>query len=202
MFLACAIAIRVLVAATPVPYNCITSSSTFEALVSCFDAFQVPHDFYTQKTFNEAQPTPAERVAWSKSISLMMAVDENCTSINLPSAIQPFYAVSQFKDISGSSYCVLHEFGGRGGQYKKGWGPLTVHASRSAVARHIHLSAPHPGYDLGTPEQAARLFKETTAKSVFIAGRVRTVFMRKTECIRNRKYWKTDPAHENVRCLL
>jgi hypothetical protein len=91
----------------------------------------------------------------------------------------------------------------RCGTYLKGWGFMVVPASRVAVSRSVHISAPHPGYDLGTVEQAASIFENTGSKSLLVPGRTRTAFLKSSDCIvpvsARQDYFMTDPAHNNVR---
>ncbi|KIJ98830.1 hypothetical protein K443DRAFT_626384 [Laccaria amethystina LaAM-08-1] len=52
-----------------------------------------------------------------------------------------------------------------------------------AVSRNVHISAPHPRFDVGTPAQAAYIFKATGSKSLLIAGRTPTAFLNLSPCI-------------------
>lgn len=77
---------------------------------------------------------------------------------------------------------------------------MIVPERRAAVSRTIHISAPHPGFDVGTPSQAAYLFRATGAKSFLMAGRTRTAFLHPSPCISATSqsgYYETDPAHNN-----
>jgi hypothetical protein len=74
-------------------------------------------------------------------------------------------------------------------------------ARREAVSRNVHISAPHSGFDVGTPAQAAYIFKATGSKSLLIAGRTCTAFLNPSPCISTAflsGYYETDPAHNNV----
>lgn len=78
---------------------------------------------------------------------------------------------------------------------------MIVPARREAVSRDVHISAPHPGFDVGTPAQAAYIFKATGSKSFLMAGRTRTAFLNPSPCISTASlsgYYETDPAHNNV----
>ncbi|KAG6860873.1 hypothetical protein C0995_006553 [Termitomyces sp. Mi166 len=177
--------------------NCI-NINTLERVVDCFDNYTVGWDYYSQQTYNAAQPTPSERSAWLDTIRhLLDVVDGDCLSVKLPGILGDIYTISQFEeDITGTSYCVLSEVKGTDAQYDKGWG-LFITAARH-VSRHIHLSAPHPGYDLDTPQQATALFKSTNAKSLLIAGRSRLAFKEPIKCAPSPAstiYYMTDPAH-------
>jgi hypothetical protein len=74
---------------------------------------------------------------------------------------------------------------------------MAVPAKNTAVSRHVHISAPHPIYDPGTPQQAAANFANTGAKSLFVAGRHRDAYLA-SSCV-SAEYGKTDPAHDTVR---
>ncbi|KAG5651064.1 hypothetical protein H0H81_009999 [Sphagnurus paluster] len=128
-------------------------------------------------------------------------VDGNCLSITVPTPLNNIYAITQFKEQSGASYCVLAEIREENTRYAKGWGLFAVPATRAAVSRHIHLSAPHPLYDDNTPAQAAALFKSTKAKSLLIAGRSRLAFKEPTDCVAASEgdiYYTTDPGHNKL----
>jgi len=77
-----------------------------------------------------------------------------------------------------------------------------VPAFRGAVSRSVHISAPHPGYDLGTVEQAAYVFENTGSKSLLVPGWMRTAFLQPSNGIvpasAKQDYYMIDPAHNNV----
>ncbi|KAF8634781.1 hypothetical protein AX17_004111, partial [Amanita inopinata Kibby_2008] len=84
-------------------------------------------------------------------------------------------------------------------EYKKGWGFLAVPSTCAAVSRHVHILAPHPLYDRGTEIQAATVFQDIGAKSLYIPGRIQLAFPEPTSCIpptTGSMYYKTDPAHD------
>ncbi|KAG6811717.1 hypothetical protein H0H92_006118 [Tricholoma furcatifolium] len=177
---------------------------TIDQMVACFDNFTVPWNYYTQETYNAAQPTPSERSAWLDAINSLLNVNGNCSSVELSSTIIGTYAISQFYDPpSAASYCVLSEINasvnGTQYAYEKGWGLFITPMTPTSVLRNIHLSAPHPGYDLGTPQQAVALFRSTGAKSLLIAGRSRLAFESPSSCVSSPSpkttYYVTDPAH-------
>lgn len=186
------------------PASCLTKSSTFERLVSCFDAFTVPHAYYDQAKYDLAQPTTHQRVAWTSTVTALLSVDNNCTSISVPSSLQGIYDITVFKESGdvGSQYCVFYEKQADDDTYMKGWGLVAVPATREAMSRSIHLSVPHPAYDLGTAEQAASLFKCSGAHSLLVAGRHRGAHSKPSECIISKSsstiYYQTDPAHNHV----
>ncbi|KIK00086.1 hypothetical protein K443DRAFT_7930 [Laccaria amethystina LaAM-08-1] len=79
---------------------------------------------------------------------------------------------------------------------------MIVPERRVAVSRTIHISAPHPGFDIGTPSQAAYFFKATGAKSFLMAGRTRKAFLHPSPCISTTSqsgYYDTDPAYKNIK---
>ncbi|KAF4573311.1 hypothetical protein EYR36_007822 [Pleurotus pulmonarius] len=179
--------------------------STLEDVVTCFDKFTVSFEFYNQTTYDAAQPTPSELTAWTDTIAALLDVDGNCTSVTVPSALQEVYSVSLYEETASDStrsFCILSEtnFDTASGFYVRGWGLFAVPASRPQSARSLHFAAPHPVFDMNTPMQASALFKGTGAKSLLIAGRIRTAFKENTLCIQTDPeggpYYKTDPAHD------
>jgi len=177
-----------------------TTSSTLEQVVNCLDAYTVPEGHYDQLTYEAAQPSAAEHAAWLRTISSLLDVDGNCSLIVLPTVLIDTYVISQFTEPSGTSYCIFTEVHGEE-QYGRGWGLFVVPATRAAVSRYIHISAPHPAFDINTPQQAAALFKSTGAKSLFIAGRSRLSFKKQSDCVRGTAttmYFMTDPAHNKL----
>jgi hypothetical protein len=89
-----------------------------------------------------------------------------------------------------------------GGIYVKGWGFMVVPRLRTSVSRVVHFSAPHPGYNLATVQQAAFLFESTGSHSLLVPGRMRTAFLEPSECIPpaspSQQFCKTNPAHNIV----
>ena len=168
-----------------------------QSLVDCFDSYTVPEAFYNSSTYAIAQPTDVQRNDWKRLIRDLLVIDGNCNSIPIPSSLRSIYDVQLFHD-----YCVLYETTSSSGYYRKGWGLVVVQAHQSQVIRDLHFSAPHPAYDLGTPQQAAAVFGLTGARSLLIAGRCRKAFMQPSECAPPRSstddWYMTDPAHNNV----
>ncbi|KAF7436401.1 hypothetical protein PC9H_003234 [Pleurotus ostreatus] len=192
---------------TSPPIPCLSNSSllTLEDVVTCFDKFTVSFEFYNQSSYDTAQPTPFELTAWTDTIAALLDVDGNCTSVSVPSVLQDVYSVTLYEETasdSTQSFCILSEtnFDPASGFYIRGWGLFAVPASRPQPARSLHFSAPHPVFDMNTPMQASALFKRTGAKSLLIAGRIRTAFREPTLCIQTDPeggpYFKTDPAHD------
>ncbi|RUP44760.1 hypothetical protein BC936DRAFT_149040 [Jimgerdemannia flammicorona] len=82
-------------------------------------------------------------------------------------------------------------------EYEKGWGVFVVPKTARQVSRFIHLSAPHPKWDLGTPQQAAYLFANSGAKSLLVDGRHRWAISTQSACISAGNHSLTDPTHDN-----
>jgi len=179
------------------PSACLLTSQTIQGLSTCLDTFTAPHNSYTSKTYELAQPTADQRMDWKVAVKSLLEVDGNCSDTLLPLSLRDLYAVAPFQD-----FCVLYETSTQKGSYVKGWGFMVVPASRVAVSRSVHISAPHPGYDLGTVEQAAYVFENTGSKSLLVPGRTRTAFLQSSNCIvpasAKQDYYLTDPAHNNV----
>ncbi|KAF7293867.1 hypothetical protein HMN09_01182800 [Mycena chlorophos] len=184
------------------PIPCLHNSSTLETLVACFDNYTVPYDFYTAETYAEAQPLADQLHDWTTLIDSVLSVDGSCSSIPIPPSIAEIYSLSLFSDTSGpgAQYCVLSELYSLDGAYARGWGLFVVPATAQGVQRDVHLAAPHPQYDLFTPEQAGALFKAVGARSLLIAGRQRTAYALPSDCVVPTSnitvYYKTDPAHD------
>lgn len=169
-----------------------------QSLVDCFDSYTVPEGFYNSSTYAVAQPTGTQRDDWKHLIRDLLVVDGNCESIPIPSSLRSIYDLRLFQD-----YCVLYETtSSSSGYYSKGWGLIVVQAHQSQIIRDLHFSAPHPAYDLGTPQQAGAVFGLTGARSLLIAGRSRNAFIQPSECTHPRSstddWYVTDPAHNNV----
>jgi len=181
-----------------IPSSCLQQSQTIQGLATCLDKFTVPHDSYTPSTYTLAQPTVNQRKDWKIAVESLLEVNGNCSATSLPDSLQGLYNIEPFKD-----YCVLYETSTQSGMYLKGWGFMVVPAFRVPVSRNVHISAPHPGYDLGTVEQAASVFENTGSKSLLVPGRTRTAFLKSSDCIvpvsATQDYYMTDPAHNNVR---
>lgn len=181
--------------------NCL-QNSTFEDVITCFDTYTVSEGYYSDQTYTAAQPTADQLSGWEDLIASLLSVDGNCTSVVVPEAIADIYDVSLFKDLAGPQYCVVSESTSIDGLYAKGWGLVVVPAAREAIMRDIHLAAPHPAYDLFTPEQAGALFKSTGARTLLIAGRSRTANPTPSDCVvptsNTTVYYKTDATHDVV----
>jgi hypothetical protein len=188
------------------PGACLSTSSTLEQLVTCFDNYVVSPEYYDLPRYSEAQPKAEERAGWTEAVASLLATDNNCSSITVPNHLADLYSIATFTESSSSSnsYCVLSEITSENGSYSKGWGLMVVPASRRAVSRFIHISAPHPSAEINITQQAAALFKSTGAKSLFIPGRIRMAFLDLTDCVESppgTPYYKTDPAHDKVNNL-
>jgi len=186
------------------PSTCVTTSRDLIALVKCLDTFTVLPQYYDEETYQDAQPTGIQRRDWKATINSLLHIDGNCSSISVPGSLSKVYSIQLFTPLgSERSYCTLLEKSVDCNGYPLGWGHFIVPATRSQVSRDIHLSAPHPKYDVGTLEQAAALFELSGARSLLLAGRTRTAFMEPSNCIRRQAttlpFYKTDPAHNKVR---
>jgi hypothetical protein len=178
---------------------CTTTASDLSALVAC-------HVSLVQRQIaclDCIHPTPSERSAWSQTIQALLDVDGDCSTISLPAPLSTTYTVREV----GTEFCALVEVstntGGSGGtaQYEKGWGMFVTQAWKSRVKRNLHLSAPHPIFDSLTEAQAGHVFEGTSARSLYIPGRIRDAFLEPSCCIagsENTTYWKTDSAHDKV----
>ncbi|KAK1225207.1 hypothetical protein PQX77_011887 [Marasmius sp. AFHP31] len=172
--------------------------TTIEDLISCFDSYTVTHAFYNEDTYAVAQPTSAEEAAWKSLVSSLLYVNGNCTDIIVPDVLDGVYGVSPFHS-AGEEFCVLHErkADSENSVYVRGWGIMVV--PNRPTRPGVHLAAPHPQYDLLTPQQAAALFEGIGAKSLLISGRIRTALLNATTCITGSGtvYYATDPAHND-----
>jgi hypothetical protein len=193
-------------ATTAVDVPCIGQStiSTLEDLTTCLEGYAVQQRHYTRATYDLAQPTSTERAAWAQAVQAVLDVDSNCNAALLPHALDGIYTISLYTERSTTNqYCVLSEKTAGPAGYTRGWGFVIVPATRRAVSRFVHISAPHPIYDANTPRQAAALFKRAGAKSLLVDGRDRRAFLEQTDCVipsaGNGPYYETDPAHNNVR---
>uniref|UniRef100_A0A8H8CJZ2 3-beta hydroxysteroid dehydrogenase/isomerase domain-containing protein n=1 Tax=Psilocybe cubensis TaxID=181762 RepID=A0A8H8CJZ2_PSICU len=178
------------------PRSCLHTSPTLTALVSCLDTFTVPHAFYDAATYNLAQPVANQRRDWGLAVASLLSVDGDCSTTSVPHSLQGLYAIEPF-----GNFCVLYEVTSRCGTYLKGWGFMIVPSSRSRTSRDLHISAPHPGYDLGTVQQAAHIFESTGSRSLLVTGRTRTAYLDNSNCILpvspTQDYYRTDPAHND-----
>lgn len=181
--------------------SCLANSASLTALADCFDAFTVPEQFYDQPKYDAAQPQGTERDDLRTVVTSLLGVDGDCSTIPIPTSLQSIYTISHFLN-----YCILHETSVPSGSYAKGWGYIVIPILQSQVSRNVHLSAPHPGYDGGTPQQAAAIFQATASRSLVVAGRTRDAFLQSSSCIppvsASDPYYTTDPAHNNVGFVL
>ncbi|KAF9447376.1 hypothetical protein P691DRAFT_793566 [Macrolepiota fuliginosa MF-IS2] len=184
--------------------TCFASTHTLGSLVECLEKYTVPEDYYDQFSYLEAQPTDSQREAWFAAVTTLLSTHNNCSSAIVPTALHNIYSATSFTDINGQSFCILYErsVSPCSMRYEKGWGFMVVPSSRDMVSRLLHLSAPHPFYDVGTPIQATHLFKETGAKSLLVPGRMRPAYNAPSTCVLPRSnkstYYMTDPAHNDL----
>ncbi|KAF4623310.1 hypothetical protein D9613_002302 [Agrocybe pediades] len=178
------------------PSTCFKVSRDIGYLAACLDTFTVPRGYYNTITYDMAQPIGTQREDWKTSINTLLSVDGNCSLASVPVSLHGLYDIAPFQD-----FCVLFETSSRCGTYLKGWGFMIVPSRRRAVARDVHISAPHPHFDGGTVEQAASVFYSTRSSSLLVAGRARNAFMSPSSCIKSGSmtgaYYRTDPAHNN-----
>ncbi|KAF8723779.1 hypothetical protein AX14_008682 [Amanita brunnescens Koide BX004] len=168
-------------------------------------------DNLTLDEYTSIQPTHSQRIAWRNVVTslLNIAVDDadgnsDCSSVRetIPDVLQGIYTV---EEVDNGRFCALVEVGTvrreDREEFAKGWGIFVVPTKRAVngvTGTTLHLSAPHPIYDQHTAGQAAHVFEQTGAKSLYIPGRSRRSFLEQTDCIvdSETKYWKTDPAHD------
>jgi hypothetical protein len=182
------------------PITCLNSSATLYGLIQCLDDFTVPSGTYsTNALYDAAQPIGDEITAWNTVVATLLTVDGNCGSALLPSALKGIYTVTLFTEADGKSFCVLSEAKATEGHYTRGWGLMVVPATRAAVSRYIHISAPHPVNDQATPKRAVAVFKGTGAKSLFVSGRHRHASPE--DSCQGPHHSMTDAAHDTVRLL-
>ncbi|KAL1748696.1 hypothetical protein HDZ31DRAFT_79550 [Schizophyllum fasciatum] len=194
------------------------SSPTLPALVACYSNFTVPQGFYDDAAYATAQPTPDEEAAFRAAVMRMLDISDgaaDCFGTTLPDALRPIYSVHPFVDQdSGEAYCVLAEKRAIEGSYTYGWGFMAVpdEALSPAAAGakvpdsprprlDVHLAAPHPVFDGPVDLQAAALFAEARARSLFVSGRHRRAYDAPSDCVNGTSktpYYKTDPAHSVV----
>jgi hypothetical protein len=188
---------------TDLPVNCIGGGhQTLEALINCFDGYTLRRgNLPDDAAYNLAQPQPAQLTAWTNAVGGLLVDSPNCTARDVPGLVG-IYRIDPYTETGtgGRSFCVLSEkfYTSTTGHFVKGWGLLVVPSTRAAVSRIIHISAPHPLFDTGTPTQAAAIFKRTGAKSLLVAGRHRAARDSTFTCMGS-VYSTTDPAHNAVR---
>lgn len=203
------------------PENCLASTSVTR-LVDCLDKFTVPDAAFDANSYALAQPTPEESGDWTAVVTAMLDAGAGnllswnstpCSDVSLPLSLRGTFLVAPFTDITLGTprqYCALLETSLTAtGTYRRGWGTMVVPAHRATCAksgvsraRSIHLAAPHPLFDEGTPQQAAALFALTNARSLLVSGRHRAAYRHPTDCVvpsnPSSTYWKTDPTHDWV----
>ncbi|KAJ7152570.1 hypothetical protein C8R46DRAFT_1303124 [Mycena filopes] len=171
------------------------TTSTLEDAVQCFDAYTVSEGYYTDETYAAAQPNcrPTRGLGRPRLRPALRG-----WKLHLPrrpaSYRRPFTTFSLFTDAAtGAQYCVGSETTSDGAS-------SSSPPPKRPSLRDIHLAAPHPAYDLFTPEQAGALIKSTGARSLLISGRIRTANLAPSDCVlpssNTTVYYKTDPAHD------
>ena len=165
----------------------------------------------TQQTYAASQPSDSQRAAWRKVVGDLLDVADGrarCSDIrkHIPDELRGIYTVV---GVDLGRFCALVEVDtigeGDGKIYGKGWGIFVVPAQKDQeTSTNLHLSAPHPIYELNTAEQAAFVFEWTGAKSLYIPGRSYKAFLEETDCVPStarEKYWRTDAVHDKVCCV-
>ena len=165
----------------------------------------------TQETYEASQPSDEQRAAWRKVIGDLLEVPKGrvrCSDIrkNIPDELKGIYTVAV---VDRGRFCALVERDtvgeGDDKQFGKGWGLFVVPAQRDIkTSKSLHLSAPHPVWELSTAQQAAFVFEWTGAESLYIPGRAYKALLKETDCgfsTESEKYWKTDPVHDKVCCV-
>ncbi|PFH46219.1 hypothetical protein AMATHDRAFT_70297 [Amanita thiersii Skay4041] len=180
--------------------GCFGGATTLNDVINCHLLYVVQAN-YTQQDYNAAQPTDAQRAAWSVTVSSLLKTDGNCTAVasSLPTALKGIYNVFELKEPapSSASFCVLAEnVSDSDREYKKGWGIMVVPSTRSAVSRYVHLSALRPRFALETQQQAVTVFQGIGAKSLYIPGRLWLVYPTPTSCVTGKVHFITDPTYD------
>ena len=179
------------------PTICLRHATSIVGLATCLDQFTIPPAFYDPLSYDLAQPIGSQREDWKDLTTRLLSVDGNCSITPIPLSLKGIYAVETFQN-----YCVLYESTSPCGNYLKGWGYMIVPSTQRGISRNVHISAPHPGYDMGTVQQAASIFSLTGSRSLLVAGRDRRAFLDPSDCIQpsspSQSYYKTDPAHNDV----
>lgn len=128
-------------------------------------------------------PSPRALAAWRQTARQMLA--GRCAEIELPEALDG-YRVGPFTDeTTGRELCLLAE----GPDGTLGWGTFVTDPGET---RPVHLLAPHPLHDAGTPAQAVDVFLGARARSVLVAGASRFAAPRGSGCGRRPA---SDPTH-------
>jgi hypothetical protein len=171
----------------------------------------------TLETYTAIQPTDQQRTAWRDVVTSLLNAEDykhpDCFTIreSIPHELQGIYTVAE---VDNGKFCALVEVDtvrrrgdADGEEYGKGWGLFVVPIRKNPngiAGTSVHLSAPHPVYDLYTAAQATYVFEQTGAKSLYIPGRSRKAFLEPTDCVVDPKskteYSKTDATHDKVRC--
>ncbi|TFK21850.1 hypothetical protein FA15DRAFT_672144 [Coprinopsis marcescibilis] len=192
--------------------NCLTTSTTIEALTTCLVGYTVPSGFYNSggvgglSGYTTAQPTSSERTAWSTAVNNLLNINGDCptTPVDVP-GLGGTYTMARFTESSdGRAFCVISEkntFAGTTNVFARGWGFVIATANNADHLRALHFSAPHPIYDQTTPTQASALFKRVNAKSLVVAGRHRQASSESSACATpsnaSDTYYRTDPSHDD-----
>lgn len=170
-----------------------------EHLADCLERFIPSCRHYKQASYNAAQPVTSQWAAWLSIVPLLLDVDRSCSSIWVPHSLEGLYDVVTFTEATEASFCVFYEPTIDCHMFKKEWGAMIMPEQQVAVSHTIHISAPCPGFDVGTPSQAVYLLQATGTKSFFVAEWTCTVFLHPSLCtsvISQSGYYKTDPTQQ------
>ncbi|KAL1759511.1 hypothetical protein FB107DRAFT_287724 [Schizophyllum commune] len=195
------------------------SAPTLPTLAACYANYTVPAAHYDAASYATAQPKDYEVLAFRAAIHRMLDISNgaaDCFGTELPVALQSIYSLHSFVDQeNGEAYCLLAEKHILNGYYAYGWGFMAVPDKKITpgssgqyprFTQHprldVHLSTPHPIFDGPVDTQAAALFTQARARSLFISGRHRRAFEAPSDCESESptgtKYYATDPAHSTV----
>lgn len=138
-------------------------AATLEALADCIQT-QMPGEDFRQFV----EPSPAIRAAWRAAVRDMLA--GGCDAGAWPDSLTSIYALTSLADSDdGQEYCVLREVGdaNRDGKVDQGWGTFIV---RRQPKRQLGIQVPHPVDEENTLLQGFRIFEETGAWYLLVAG--------------------------------
>ncbi|KAK2462206.1 hypothetical protein APHAL10511_005794 [Amanita phalloides] len=159
----------------------------------------IPYDF-TEGQYKAGQPTSKQRDAWLDVILSLLNVKDKlaCSSVTVPDVLKGLYTVTE---VDSGKFCALVEVvAGDQEKFSKGWGIFVVPTAPHGTSPKLHLSAPHPVFDLNVAEETTYVFEHTGAKSLYVPGRSSQAFKEKTDCIPSTAkttYYKTDATHDD-----
>lgn len=146
----------------PGPRACLDEASLAD-LVACLEDW-MPRE----GSQGYAEPDAVELAAFGNATRALL--ETPCRALELPSTLTLHYDVARFRDVpTGERYCVLLETrdGDGDGRVDRGWGTIAVDQD---ATRRIHLSIPHPLFDIDTGEQAASILPRVDGATLVVAG--------------------------------